>query len=315
MEAHELDFFGKNSAFILNSSAKSEPFIMLKFIKRKDNATWERLNEGKTVKLNLREMVYILAVLEKKVPYFSTFHRFKDETTKISFRWDDIDVNMLWINVAEYSRSLLFPETDLLEKLMRHLVDEKIEFATASNYNATSPNSAEEEVVEFEQATQEPKRPIHPPPITAPYQQAQQQSQYRQRNQTATPQIQSGNRQSGGNYIKQNQPVNQFSSQTLNSTDQNTRYNTRQPSQYNSNTTSNNTEKRTSGSTGAKVEVKGTIKIARPKALLLNLNEYGELWIPKSAITSNFDENSKIEQQFLMFDWCINKPSVNSVST
>ena len=104
MESHQMDFFGKNSAFILSANAKSEPFIMLKFIKRRLDNNWERLNEGKAVKINLREMIYILAVLERKVPSFSTVHKFKEEITKISFKWDDIDSNLLWINVADYSR-------------------------------------------------------------------------------------------------------------------------------------------------------------------------------------------------------------------
>ncbi len=302
MESHQLDFFGKNSAFILNAGAKNEPFIMLKFIKRKQDNNWERLNEGKAVKINLREMIYILAVLERKVPSFQTVHKFKEETTKISFKWDDLDSNLLWINVADYSRSLLFPETDLLMRMMKHLVDERIEFATINAWNENSPPTNEEEYA------------VDPIPIpSAPIQHKENQVAAR-----AQYQPKAGTGHKIENNTQQAQPkTNQSSVRVQNqSIAMNNGQNvlSSQPTQPKTNQRSTQFSSQNTASNG-KVEVIGTIKMSRPKAVLISLNEYGDLWVPKSAIGNEYDENSNSEQKFLINDWCLNKSNATPLQT
>ncbi len=302
MESHQLDFFGKNSAFILNAGAKNEPFIMLKFIKRKQDNNWERLNEGKAVKINLREMIYILAVLERKVPSFQTVHKFKEETTKISFKWDDLDSNLLWINVADYSRSLLFPETDLLMKMMKHLVDERIEFATVNTWNENSfPTTEEEETPDpipipaapMLVKTNQTHQNVHNPPKSAIGQKTESNSSQMQSKPNQTPMR--AQNQANGTRNTQQAPSSQ-------------------PMQSQTNQKSVQAQSQNNASNG-KIEVIGTIKKNRPKAILINLNEYGDLWIPKSAIANEFDENSNSEQKFLINEWCLNKSNATPIQT
>ena len=345
MDTHQVNFFGKNSAFILSANNKTEAFIMLKFIKRKPDNNWERLNEGKAVKINLKEMIYILAVLERKVPSFSTVHKFKEEITKISFKWDDIDSNLMWINVADYSRSLLFPETELLMKLMDHLVTEKIEYATANNWSDNNVGPSEDDYIED--------------PIPIPVSKAQNpkliqsrmnSTQNRTQNQINSPisKTFNGNSQAlSGNHVKTIQQSNTIQSnkatQNINSNHTNSIHNSNstgsfgvninkstkipsenefgienqnkaKPDSSRSNSDFGNNVGKNSDGNG-RIEVIGKIKINRPKAVLISLNEYGDFWIPKSAIANEFDENSDSDQKFLINEWCLNKPNATSIQS
>ncbi|MFX1376443.1 MAG: hypothetical protein ACFFA0_11560 [Promethearchaeota archaeon] len=114
----------------IQSSAKSEPFIFLKFIKKKNNGSWEKLStgEGKTIKCGLEEIVMILTVLKRKKKSWSTVHSFKEEKTQISLSWEGD--NKVWFNVGDYPKMLSFTQIEILRLLLTHILKEKIAFST-----------------------------------------------------------------------------------------------------------------------------------------------------------------------------------------
>ncbi|MFX0081479.1 MAG: hypothetical protein ACFE94_06985 [Candidatus Hodarchaeota archaeon] len=130
VDVHSQSFFGQSTGMFIQSSSKSESFIFMKFIKKKNNGTWEKLSngEGKTIKCGLEEIVMILEVLKKKSNSWSTVHSFKDEKTQISLNWEGD--NKLWFNVGDYPKMLIFTQIEILRLLLTHILEEKIEFST-----------------------------------------------------------------------------------------------------------------------------------------------------------------------------------------
>lgn len=133
VDTHNQSFFGQSTGMFIQSSSKSEPFIFMKFIKKKGNGSWEKLStrEGKTIKVGLEEVVMILEVLKKNKKSWSTVHSFKEDKTQISVSWEG--ENRLWFNVGDYPKMLGFAQVEILKLLLLHLLEEKIEFATISD--------------------------------------------------------------------------------------------------------------------------------------------------------------------------------------
>jgi len=114
----------------------------MKFIKKKNNGTWEKLSngEGKTIKCGLEEIVMILEVLKKKTKSWSTVHIFKDEKTSISLSWEGD--NKVWFNVADYPKMLSFTQIEILKLLLNHILEEKIEFSTIPDTTKSFANNS-----------------------------------------------------------------------------------------------------------------------------------------------------------------------------
>ena len=132
---HSQSFFGQATGLTIKSSSKEEPFIFLKFIKKKPDGAWEKptLGEGKTIKCSLEEMIMILKVLKRKINSWTSFHSYKDNKTQISFNWEKNGGNILWINIGSYSKMLTLAQVEIFKLLLKHLINEKIEYATISN--------------------------------------------------------------------------------------------------------------------------------------------------------------------------------------
>jgi hypothetical protein len=135
VDRHSQSFFGQSTGLTLVSSSKSEPHIFLKCIKKKSDGSWEKpsLGEGKTIKCNLDEIVMILEVLKKNRDSWSSFHNFNDVKTQISFKWEDQKKQKLLVYIGKYSKMLNFAQTEIFRMLLKHLFEEKIEFATTPN--------------------------------------------------------------------------------------------------------------------------------------------------------------------------------------
>jgi len=140
VDKHNKSFFGQSTGMFIQSSSKSDPFIFLQFIKKKENGTWEKLSlkEGKTIKCNLEEIIMMLRVLEGKEKSWSTVHVFKEEKTSISLSWEG--EAKLWFNVGEYPKMLKFAQIEILRRLIDHILQEKIEFATVSSSKKSNHN-------------------------------------------------------------------------------------------------------------------------------------------------------------------------------
>ena len=130
---HNQSFFGQSTGMFIQSSLKTDPFLFMKFIKKKGDGSWEKLStkEGKTIKVGLEEVVMILRVLTKKIKSWSTVHSFKEEKTPISVNWDGD--TKIWFNVGDYPKMLGIPQIEIMKLLLQHILHEKIEFATVSD--------------------------------------------------------------------------------------------------------------------------------------------------------------------------------------
>jgi len=137
-DKHSYSFFGQKTRLIVSSPSKTEPFIFFRAIRKKADESWEKPSkgEGKTIKFNLEEIAMMLQVLEKKLNTWTTFHRFKDQKTQISFKWENGDT--LWININNYPKQLKVDQCEILRLLLKHILKEKIEFATVSSFSKTN---------------------------------------------------------------------------------------------------------------------------------------------------------------------------------
>ena len=140
---HSQSFFGQSTGLIIQSSSKEEPYIFLTCIKRKPDGVWEKpsLGEGKTIRCSLDELVMILRVLKRKVNSWSGYHTYKEKNTPISFSWEDNKEDKLWINIGNYSKMLGIAQVEVFKLLLKHLLKEKIEFATISNVSQQQNNT------------------------------------------------------------------------------------------------------------------------------------------------------------------------------
>ena len=134
VDKHSQSFFGQSTGLTLLSSLKSDSFIFFKCIKKKPDGSWEKpsLGEGKTIKCNLDEIVMILDVLQRNSDSWASYHNFNDVKTQISFKWEDGAKKKLLIYIGNYSKMLNFSQTEIFRLLLKHILEEKIEFATIS---------------------------------------------------------------------------------------------------------------------------------------------------------------------------------------
>lgn len=132
VDKHNKSFFGQKNAIIIDSPSKNTSYIFLTCIKKKENGSWEKIskNEGKKVKCELEDMVMMLEVLSQKSDAWTTVHTFKEEKTTISLKWDKEKNNTLWVNIGNCNKKLNRANVEILRLLLKHIIKEKIEFAT-----------------------------------------------------------------------------------------------------------------------------------------------------------------------------------------
>ena len=146
---HTKSFFGQKSGIIVNSPAKLVPYIFLTCINRKEDGTWEKpsKNEGKTVRLSTEEIICILEVLNRRSQNWRGYHVFREEKTEIYVGWESEAREVLKFKIGNYKKKLKFPNTNFLIKLLEHILDEKIEFATSGTFET---KDRREKIVESE---------------------------------------------------------------------------------------------------------------------------------------------------------------------
>ncbi|NVM19204.1 MAG: hypothetical protein HWN80_15940 [Candidatus Lokiarchaeota archaeon] len=131
-DSHLKTFFGQNTGIIVSSFSSSDPFTFIHCFKKKPNGIWEKPSsrEGKSIKFSLEEIVLILRVLNRQTLTWQSQHNYKDNTTSISFNWEDDEADVLWINVGKYSKRLNLAQTEILRLLLSHFLQEKIIHST-----------------------------------------------------------------------------------------------------------------------------------------------------------------------------------------
>ena len=173
----------------------------------------------------------------------------------------------------------MFPETELLMKLMNHLVIEKIEYATVNVWNENAPDPTKDEYIAED--------PIPIPASMGSQQNSIQESKRFQEMKSAQYNQSIRSKSVQNSNLMTNREVNMHKPTVIRSENE-----SRIQSSRNSNSEFCRLNDKSGNSTGKKmdgncnIEVIGKIKINRPKAVLISLNEYGELWIPKSAIAN-----------------------------
>ncbi|MBY8981843.1 MAG: hypothetical protein KGD57_02780 [Candidatus Lokiarchaeota archaeon] len=134
-DSHKYSFFGQNIGLLISSSSKHNPFIYMQCIKRKSGGNWEKPSngEGRVIKFSLEEIISILCVLNHKKEYWKSNHFYNDMETKIHINWEDKKYDKLWITVANYSKLLNYAQAEILKILLKHILEEKIQFSTSSS--------------------------------------------------------------------------------------------------------------------------------------------------------------------------------------
>jgi len=132
VDSHLKSFFGQNTGIIVRSFSSSDPFTFIHCFKKKPNGIWEKPSskEGKSIKFSLEELVLILRVLNRQTLNWQCQHNYKDNTTSISFNWEDDEAEVLWINIGKYSKRLNLAQTEILRLLLSHFLEEKIIHST-----------------------------------------------------------------------------------------------------------------------------------------------------------------------------------------
>ncbi len=137
---------------ILQSGDWADPWLFLTFIKKRDAGSWEKLAEGKTIKLSLPEIVALHTVVAGEKPEWKTFHKNNDSGTPIFAHLEsskeDKGISTVVIKAGEYVRPITYPETVILEKLLAHVFEEKIAYATGNNKPAPEEAPQDEPTVE-----------------------------------------------------------------------------------------------------------------------------------------------------------------------
>lgn len=153
VDNHSYSFFGQKVGLIIQSATKNDPFMFFRLIKSKNDGSWEKPSsgEGKIIKFSLEELVWIIRVLTKDVDSWSSYHTFKDNKTQISFKWENEEKERLWVHISSYSKVLEYSQFKILEMLLKHILKEKIEFATVLNSSKkTSTNNLSNIIVQEE---------------------------------------------------------------------------------------------------------------------------------------------------------------------
>lgn len=148
---HTKTFFGSKTSVLITSPSKDVPYIFLSCFNRKEDGSWEKIQEGegKTVKLSIEEIICIQEVLNKRSAIWRGYHVFKDRRTQIHVGWQDESREVLIIQIGLYQKKLRFPNITFLKILLDHLLIEKIEFATSAPTRSKEKGKSFQEPEEY----------------------------------------------------------------------------------------------------------------------------------------------------------------------
>ncbi|TXT67503.1 MAG: hypothetical protein BAJALOKI1v1_80036 [Promethearchaeota archaeon] len=134
-DIHEIAFWEDKTALILRSSSRTLPYIFFTSIRKKENGEWEKPSkkEGKVIKIDLKEIICLLEVLQQELEEWRGYHIYKQESTEIYSHWQDKSKTVFVFEIGDYEINLKFPDTKLLALLLDHILLEKIEYATSGS--------------------------------------------------------------------------------------------------------------------------------------------------------------------------------------
>lgn len=141
---HNISVFGQNTGMILDSAQLSQPFIFIRMIKKKRDGTWEKPSnqEGKAIKLGLHELCSVNQVLQRQKPEKQLYHKFNDTETRIIFKWETQKRQTLHISIGDYFKPVKEGHLELFMRLIAHIIDEKIKYATVRQQQEEQSNKS-----------------------------------------------------------------------------------------------------------------------------------------------------------------------------
>lgn len=143
VEYHNKAFFGSKVGMFFDSGSWTSPFFYLKFIKKRNNDTWEKpsLRQGKSIKFSLEDTALILRLLNQEAQSWNTVHVFRNNKTHISFQWEKGNKERLHVNGGDYHKMLNYAEIIVFKSLLEHVFDEKIVRSTVISRNGSFKKS------------------------------------------------------------------------------------------------------------------------------------------------------------------------------
>ena len=124
-DIHLKRFQGQNVDLVVESKSKYDNFIYFHF-KNKSFKESKKL----VIKYSLEDIAMILCILQKELFIWKSCYV---ENVEVTFVWEDNDPQKLWIHAANYSKTLNIGQIEVLKLLMKHLIKEKVKFATSKN--------------------------------------------------------------------------------------------------------------------------------------------------------------------------------------
>ncbi|MHA1248531.1 MAG: hypothetical protein ACTSRP_00930 [Candidatus Helarchaeota archaeon] len=137
-EKHNVSFFGKNQGLILITKSFKDK-VHLNFIRKKEDGSFQKLNEGLHIQINVLEICKIAKFLEEGNGSINIIHKHPNSSDVKNFRFEyrldkDRKSKILFIkakldndpNFPKFSKPLNKEETRLFKKLWIHLEEEKI---------------------------------------------------------------------------------------------------------------------------------------------------------------------------------------------
>lgn len=141
---HSKSFFGEKTILTVQSNSKEDSFIFFKILGKNADGVWKKptSGEGKSIKCTLEEIVLILQVLKHEIKEWSNYHLYNDKKAQILFQL--VLDNLVTVQIDNYSIKLKYEQIEILKLLLKHLLKEKIIYATSSHNTSEKKKISEE---------------------------------------------------------------------------------------------------------------------------------------------------------------------------
>ena len=150
MVSHRKGFFGSKTGILFDSGPPSSPDIFLTFIKKKMDGSWEKPSkkEGRTIKLSLVDIAFVLQVLRGEKSAWKTVHSFEERKISISFERVPDDIENLKVKAGNYLKLLNYGEIEVFKALPEHAFQEKVITSTSTSISPSTEGKKREEFTE-----------------------------------------------------------------------------------------------------------------------------------------------------------------------
>jgi hypothetical protein len=273
-----MPFFGQKTGIILDSAESSNPCIYLRFLKKKENGTWEKSSakEGKNLKFNLLELFSIRDIFYSPNSKWTTVHKYSNEATPITVENQEGNVVII---TSGYNKQFKYPETILIQKLLDHIIEEKITNATGVVDGKNLRNSMETEK-NLSEVECLPEKDLYPP-----------------KNYPSTKTSETINNEIPENPFDEQSEVksSNISRHPIDESKENQKQEYNQEGEY--------------------YHLPGTVISRSKKAISFRINDDTQLWIPLSVIKDSDKISISSKEGLWIKEWFVKKMQTQSTQT